>query len=127
LKTVHELRPKYDPEKVVHRSFVEYAELAKKSGLAVLGDGVGKGFSGSLYDPNLTAHQLANATMVQLFDASAVAPGDMRDKILAFQDEVRTFLVHALKEAMRSEQLRIGLMLEAAGHSSAAALTRTPI
>jgi hypothetical protein len=127
MQTVHELRPIHDPEKVTHRSFTEYAELATKAGLAVLGDGKSKGFSGSVHNPELMAHQLANATMVQLFDASAIAPGDLRDKILAFQGEVRTFLVRAIKEAMRSEQLRIGLMLEAAGHSSAAALTRTPI
>lgn len=127
MQTVHELRPQTDPDKKKFKSFTEYAEMATKAGLAVLGNGSTKGFSGSVFDPDLTAHQLANSTMVQLFDASAVAPGDMRDKILAFQDEVRTFLVHALKEAMRSEQLRIGLMLEAAGHSSAAALTRTPL
>jgi hypothetical protein len=125
LKTVHELRPKYDPEKVVHRSFVEYAELAKKSGLAVLGDGVGKGFSGSVLDPELTAHQVANATMVQLFDASQLAPGDMKNKVLAYQEEVKTILVHNIREAMRTEQQRIGLILEAAGHSTAAALIRT--
>lgn len=125
MKTVHELKPTFDPEKKTFRSFQEYAELATKVGLPVLGNGSSKGFSGSVHDPELTAHQLAAAAMVQLFDASQLAPGDMKEKVLGFQDEVRTFMVHYMKEAMRIEQLRIGLVLEASGHSNAAALIRS--
>jgi len=125
MKTMHELRPQIDPDKRKFKSFLEYAEMANKIGLPALGTSLG--FSGSLHDPDLTAHQLANAAMVQLFDASQLAPGDMKEKVLGFQAEVRTFLVHYMKEAMRIEQQRIGLVLEAAGHSSAAALARNTI
>jgi hypothetical protein len=123
VRTVHELRPTHDPEKRVHRSFIEYAEMAAKRGLSVLGNGPVM-FAGNVHDPELMAHQLANACMVQLFDASGLAPGEMRDKVLAFQDEVRTVIVHHLKEARRYEQRRIGLLLEAQGHSQAASLIR---
>jgi len=123
MQTVTETNPVHDPEKVTHKSFQEYADLAKKAGLSVLGSGP-VAFVGSAFDPELAVHQLANAAMVQLFDASALAPGDMKNKVLAFQDEVRTFLVHYMKEAMRSERHRIGLLLEASGHSNAAALIR---
>lgn len=122
MKTVHELRPQVDPEKRKYRSFLEYAEMARKAGLAPLG--ADRTFAGSAHDPELTAHQLANAAMVQLFDASQLAPGDMKEKVLGFQDEVRNFLVHYMKEAMRIEQLRVGLLLEASGHSAAASLIR---
>ena len=120
---VHELRPKHDIEKKLHPTFIDYAEKARAHGLPALG--MSAGFSGNVHNPEHTAYQLANACMVQLFDASQLAPGDMRDKVLAFQDEVQTFLVHYIKEAMRMEQLRIGLTLEAHGHSQAAALIRT--
>jgi hypothetical protein len=63
--------------------------------------------------------------MVQLFDASKLAPGDMRDKVLAFQEEVMTFLLRYIKEGMRSEGQRIGLLLEAKGFSEAASLVRS--
>ena len=124
MKTAHELKPQYDKDKTKFRSFEEYAQLAKKSGLPVLGSGSTVGFMGSVYDPELTAHQLANAAMVQLFDASQLAPGDMKEKVLGFQDEVQSFLVHYLKEAMRIERQRIGLLLEGQGHSNAAALIK---
>lgn len=123
MQTVHELRLKHDPEKNTHRSFIDYAETARSLGISPLGSA--KGFTGNAHDPELTAHQLANACMVQLFDASQLAPGDMKDKVLAFQEEVKTFLVHYLKEAARIEQLRCGLLLEASGHSNAASLIRT--
>lgn len=125
MKTVHELNPVYDPEKKLFRSFQEYAEMAKNLGLPVLGDGVSKGFRGSVHDPELTVHQLAAAAMVQLFDASQLAPGDMKDKVLGFQEEVRTFMCHYMREAMRIERLRIGLALEGSGHSNAAAFVRS--
>ena len=112
-------------EKKKIRSFQEYAEIARQSGLSPLG--VRTGFIGNDYDPELTAHQLANAAMLQLFDASQLAPGDLKDKVLAFQGEVKTFLVHYIKEAMRSEQRRIGLVLESSGHSNAASLIRMEI
>ena len=96
--------------------------MARNAGLSVLGGGAG--FSGSVLDPELTAHQLANSAMVQLFDASQLAPGDMKDKVLGFQDEVKRFMVHYMREAARIEQQRIGLILEASGHSNAAALIR---
>lgn len=122
MKTIHELKPQIDPEKRVHRSFQEYAEAARKMGLAPLGGSVG--FYGNINDPELVAHQYANASMVQLFDVSALAPGDLKNKILAFQEEVRTILVHNIREAMRAERQRIGSLLEHQGHSSAAALIR---
>jgi DNA-directed RNA polymerase subunit E'/Rpb7 len=122
MDTINDLRESVDPDKRKSRSFKEYAEIASRAGLPVLGGVVG--FSGNIMDPNLTAHQLANACMVQLFDASQLAPGDMKTKVLAFQEEVRTFLVHYIKESARLEQRRIGLVLEASGHSSAAALAK---
>ena len=123
MKTMHELRPRIDPDKKKFKSFIEYAEMAGKMGLPALGTSVG--FTGSVHDPELTAHQLANAAMVQLFDASELAPGDMKNKVLGFQEEVKTFLVHYMKESMRIEQLRIGFVLQASGHSDAAALIKT--
>lgn len=123
MKTVHELRPQIDPERKIHRSFQEYAEAASKIGLSPLG--TVRGFHASIHDPQAIAHQLANAAMLQLFDTSALAPGDLRDKVLAFQDEVRTILVHYVSEGQRIEQQRIGMVLEAAGHSQAASLIRT--
>lgn len=122
MKTVHELKPQIDPDLKKHRTFQEYAEMASNAGLSVLG--TARGFHGNVMDKELIAHQLANAAMLQLFDVSAIAPGDLRDKILAFQDEVRALLVHYLKEAMRSEQQRIGMVLEASGHSNAASLVK---
>lgn len=122
MKTVHELKPQADPEKRAHKSFQEYAEAARKIGIAPLGGSVG--FYGNIHDPELVAHQYSNAAMVQLFDVSAVAPGDLKNKILAFQEEVRTILVHNIREAMRAERQRIGSLLESQGHSSAAALIR---
>lgn len=127
MKTVHELAPVFDPEKKSFKSFQEYAEMATKAGLPVLGTGSSKGFSGSVHDPELTVHQLAAAAMVQLFDASQLAPGDMKEKVLGFQGEVRTFMCHYMREAMRIERLRIGLALEGSGHSNAAAFVRSHI
>lgn len=123
MKTVHELKPQIDPEKKTFKSFQEYAEMATKAGLSPLG--TVRGFNASIHDSLAIAHQLSNAAMLQLFDASALAPGDLRDKVLAFQDEVRHILVHYMTEAQRLEQQRIGMVLEAAGHSQAASLIKT--
>lgn len=122
MQTINETRPYFDPEKKQHKDFKEYAELARKLGLVTLGSNTG--FAGSMFNPELTANQLANAAMLQLFDASQLAPGDMKNKVLAFQEEVKTILVHYIKEAMRTEQHRIGVTLEASGHSAAASLIK---
>lgn len=122
MKTVHELLPVMDPEKKAHRSFQEYSEMAANAGLPTLG--TARGFHGSFLNREVMVHQLANAAMLQLFDVSALAPGDLKDKVLAFQEEVKTILVHYLSEAQRLEQQRVGMVLEAAGHSSAASLIK---
>jgi hypothetical protein len=111
-----------DFDKYKHKEYREYSDSAAKIGVVALG--TPKGFYGNHLDPSLTIGQLANAFMLQLFDVSALAPGQMRDKVLAYQQEVMVTLTHHLREAMRSERLRIGLELEAAGHSSAAALVK---
>lgn len=113
----------YDLDKLKHRSFQDYAAEATKLGLSVLHNGPVT-FDGNLHDPDLTAHQLANAAMVLMFDVSALSPSDLRDKILAVQDEMRGILVHSHGQAMRMERQRIGLLLEASGHSVAASLIR---
>jgi hypothetical protein len=111
-----------DPDKFKSREYLEYKETAGKLGLVALGGA--RGFYGNHLDPALQVGQLANSFMVQMFDASALAPGQMKDKVLAYQEEIMVILTHYLREAMRSERLRIGLELEAAGHSSAAALVK---
>ena len=122
MRTVHELKPKADPEKKKFKSFQEYGQMAQGAGLSVLGTNTG--FAGNVHDPALTVGQLANAATVSLFDVSSLAPGDLKEKVLAFQQEVHTILSHYLKEAMRLEQLRIGLLLEAHGHTQAASLIK---
>jgi hypothetical protein len=118
-----DMKVNVDPEKFEHKDYKEYERSASRLGIVSLGKP--KGFYGNHLDPNLTLGQLANSFMLQMFDASDLAPGQMRDKVLAYQQEVMTILVHHLREAMRSERLRIGLELEAAGHSSAAALVKS--
>lgn len=115
--------PEVDHDKFKHKDYLEYSANAAKIGVVSLGKS--KGFYGSHLDPKLVLGQLANSFMVQMFDASALAPGQMKDKVLAYQEEIMTILTHYLREAMRSERLRIGLELEAAGHSSAAALVKS--
>jgi len=112
----------HDPEKFEHKTFIDYKEQANKIGIVALGKP--KGFQSNTLDPDHTVGVLANSFMLQLFDVSALAPGQMRDKVLGYQDEVMTILTHYLREAMRCERTRMGLILEAAGHSSAAALVR---
>lgn len=123
MNTQRDLHVVVDPEWRRSAGYEDYAATANRLGLAALNRGTA--FVGSVHEPELQAHQLANAAMVQLFDASALAPGDMKDKVLAFQQEVKTFLVHYMKEAMRSEGRRIGLMLEAHGFSNAASLVKS--
>lgn len=112
----------HDPEKYQHREYLDYKLLANDHGLVALGKP--QGFYGNIYDPNMTIGQYANGFMLQLFDVSALAPGTMKDKVLAYQDEVRTILVYYLRLAMETERKRIGLVLEAAGHSTAAAIVK---
>jgi hypothetical protein len=112
----------HDPEKYEHREYLDYKATANKLGLVGLGKP--QGFYGNIYDPDLTIGQYANGFMLQLFDVSALAPGQMRDKVLAYQDEVRTILVHYLRLAMETERKRIGLVLDAAGHSTATAIIK---
>ena len=119
---MNDVKGSIDPEKFNSREYKEYEQSASRLGIVSLGKP--KGFYGNHLDPDLTLGQLANSFMLQLFDASDLAPGQMRDKVLAYQQEVMTILTHHLREAMRSERLRIGLELEAAGHSSAAALVK---
>lgn len=120
---MHDTVVVHDPEKFEHRDYREYEVNAAKIGVAPLGRS--RGFSGSHLDPKLAVGQLANSFMVQMFDASALAPGQMKDKVLAYQAEIMTLLSHYLREAMRSERLRIGLELEMAGHSAAASLVKS--
>jgi hypothetical protein len=112
----------HDPEKFLHRDYVDYKTMARDHGIVALGQP--QGFYGSIFDPNLTIGQFANGFMLQLFDASALAPGQMKDKVLAYQDEVKTILVHYLRLAMETERTRIGRVLEAAGHATAAAMVK---
>jgi len=109
---MHDTVVVHDPEKFEHRDYREYEVNAAKIGVAPLGRS--RGFSGSHLDPKLAVGQLANSFMVQ-----------MKDKVLAYQAEIMTLLSHYLREAMRSERLRIGLELEMAGHSAAASLVKS--
>ena len=109
-----------DSDKLVHRDYDEYRARAAKIGVASLGQS--KALTANLFEPESVVWQCANAIMVSLFDTSALSPGDMRDKVLAYQEEVMTIVAHQLREAMRLERLRIGLLLDGQGYSSAAAL-----
>lgn len=111
-----------DLERLQHREFQDYAAAARSAGLSALG--VPTAFVGNAHDPELIAQQLANAWMVQLFDASALLPGNLKDKVLGFQEEVMTFAKHYIKEGMRNETRRIGLLLEGHGYSQAASLVK---
>src|SRR5262245_45270605 len=108
-----------------HESYRAYAREARDAGFAALGQPTV--FLGNLHNPNLTVHQLANALLVAMFDASQVAPGNLKNQILAFQEETKTLFTQYLKEATRLEGERIGLMLESAGHSTAASFVRQTI
>lgn len=125
MDTAHEHAGKVDPDRLNHPSYQAYADAAKKAGLAALGRNTV--FVGNLHNQSLTIHQIANAFMVAMFDASQVAPGDFKNQILTFQDEVRVLLTKHLREATRIEGERIGLMLEANGHSNAASLVRSTL
>lgn len=111
-----------DPDKFRSREYLEYADNAAKIGVVPLGHSMA--FHGSRHDPELMIEQLANGFMVQMFDASDLAPGQMKDKVLAYQEEIMVIQKHYLRQAMRSERIRIGLVLEAAGHSNAASLVK---
>ena len=123
MQTLRDERPTIDIEQIAGRRYQDYAREALAAGLAPVGKAAA--FVGSLHNQELMIAQLANAFMVQLFDLSALAPGDFKTKVLAFQDEVKTVLTHYLREAARTENLRIGLVLESAGHSASASLVRT--
>lgn len=122
METQRDLHVVVDPGWRSSAGYEDYAAAAEQLGLAPLNRGTA--MIGNVHAPLEQVNQLANAFMLQLFDASAVAPGDMKAKILDYQLEVRAILSHYLKEAMRSEGRRIGLMLEGHGFSKAASLVK---
>lgn len=123
MDTQRDLRIKIDPDWRKSKGYQEYADTAGKLGLAALNSATV--FVGSVHEPNLVIEQIANAWMLQLFDASGNAPEDLKSKVLGFQEESMTFCRHYLGEAMRIEGIRIGLMLEAHGLSAAASLVKS--
>lgn len=125
MDTQRDLHIKIDPDWRKSKGYQEYADTAGKLGLAALNQQTV--FLGSVHEPGLIVEQIANAWMLQLYDASASAPEDLRNKVLGFQAESMTFCRHYLREAMRIEGLRIGLLLEAHGHSAAASLVKSTL
>ena len=123
------MQTQYDEKRIIdfdkfrHRSYIDYQEAARKIGIAAIGKATA--FVSNVHAAEHDCHTLANGFMVQLFDASELAPGDLKNKVLAFQDEVKTFAVHILRTAKKNEAQRIGLLLEAHGHSTAASLVRS--
>lgn len=125
MRTQNDNPPVIDFDKLKHASYADYVATANRLGLSALGRATQ--FTANINDPESLAEMLTNSCMVQLFDVSALAPGDLKDKVLAFQEEVMAILKRAITDGMRFEGQRIGLMLEKHGHSAAASLVKATI
>lgn len=123
MQTQYDEKRFIDFDKFRHKSYVDYQETARKIGIAAIGKSTV--FVSNVHNAEHDCHTLANSFMVQLFDASDLAPGDLKNKVLAFQEEVKSFAVHYMRTAKKNEAQRIGLLLEAHGHSAAASLVRS--
>lgn len=71
-----------------------------------------------------TPDELASQALDKILNVSAEADPVVREQAYAFQDRIRSVLVHYLSQAAASDRTTVCAALEAAGHSSLATMIR---